>query len=401
MNRTTTPIPAPSTPAPRRARGLSLVELMIALVLGLLVTAGLIQLFGTAKLTFLTADASARVQENGRFTMELLKRDLRMAGTHGFCAARLEINNHLDPACGGGVSDFFDPNRAVLGWEYDGTGINDAFTLPDDLDPAGTSPSEWTSTADQGSLPGVLDGRVVPGSDVLVVRTMQVNTGIQGDPNNLNSPNCTGNSSIGLQGSHGLPDDAIVLVTNCATGADLFQNRSNANASTFAAGSGSCSNPGPGNVNGIDWATCYDDSMQVFEINAMAYYVGLNPDTGDPGLYRFNLTTGTGGSAAGAEELVQGVESMQVLYGFSAAAPAGDGQSISQWLRADQVPADGWGQVIALRLSVSVRSPENADGDVTPMTFELSGANIQTPGDGRLRQSFSTTVALRNRLIVI
>jgi len=388
------------TRAPVRQQGLSLVELMVALTLGLLLTAGMIQLFGSTKLTFQTNDAAARVQENGRFAMELLKRDLRMAGTHGFCAARLEINNHLDPACGGGTSDLFDPNRAVLGWEYDGTGIGDDYSLPGDLDPSGASANDWTSTADQGSLPDVLEGLVVPGSDVLVARSMQVNTGIVGDPNNLNSPNCTNSASIGLQGAHGLPDDSIILVTNCATGADLFQNRSNANSSAFSAGSGSCSNPGPGNVNGMNWATCYDDSMQVFEVNAVAYYVGLNPN-GEPALYRYNLTTGTAGSAAAAEELVEGVESMQILYGFSAAAPGGDGQSVDNWLRADQVPADGWGQVIALRVAVGIRSPENADGDQNTVVLDLSGANISVDGDGRLRQPFSTTVALRNRLIVI
>ena len=398
MKRTTPLTPTLATRAPHRVRGLSLVELMVALVLGLLVTGGMIQLFGTAKLTFLTSDASARVQENGRFTMELLKRDLRMAGTSGFCAARLEITNHLDPGCGGGVSDFFDPNRAVLGWEYNGTGIGDAFELPEDLDPGGAAAGDWSSTADQGTLPDVLDGLVVPGSDVLVVRNLQIIPGLTADPG---VPNNTNQASINLLGPHGLPDDAIVLVTNCATGADLFQNRSNANASTFSAGSGSCSNPGPGNVNNVDWSTSYDDSMQSFQVVATAYYIGQNPNTGEPGLYRYNLSTGTAGSLAGPEELVQGVETLQVLYGFSAAAPAGDGQSITQWLRADQVPADGWGQIIALRAAVSVRSPQSADGDLTQMTFDLSGATIQAPGDGRLRQSFSTTVALRNRLIVI
>jgi type IV pilus assembly protein PilW len=384
--------------APGSARGLSLVELMVALVLGLLVTAGLIQLFGTARLTFQTSDGSARIQENGRFAMELLKRDLRMAGTHGFCAGRIEITNHLDPACGGGVSDFFDPNRSVVGWEYAGTGVNDTYFLEEDLDPSGASSNDWTSTSDQGSLPEILEDLVVPGSDVLVVRRQEVIPGLTADPG---VPNNQNQASINLLGPHGLPDDSIILVTNCATGADLFQNRSNSNASTFSGGSGSCTNPGPGNVNNVDWSASYDDSMQTFRVTAAAYYVGLNPNTGQPGLYRYELSTGTAGSLSGPEELVEGVESMQVLYGYSAAAPTGDGQSITQWARGDQVPADGWAQVLALRLALSVRSPGVADGDPTVMTYNLAGTRLAAPGDGRLRQSFSTTVALRNRLIVI
>lgn len=378
-------------------RGLSLVELMVALLLGLLLTAGLVQLFGTSRLTFQTSDASARVQENGRFAMELLKRDLRMAGTHGFCAGRIEITNHLDPGCGGGVSDFFDPNRAVVGWEYDGTGQGAEYSLPEDLDPSEASGGDWTSTSDQGSLPEILEGLAVPGSDVLVVRRQEVIPGLTADPGVPNNENA---NSIILENSHGLPRDAIVLVTNCATGADLFQNRTNGNASAFSRGGGSCSNPGPGNVN-RDWSTSYDNSMQTFRVTAAAYYIGLNPNTGQPGLYRYELSTGTAGSLSGPEELVEGVESMQVLFGYSAAAPAGDGQSVSQWVRGDQVPADGWAQVLALRVALSVRSPGIADGDPTAVTLDLAGTQVATPGDGRLRQSFSTTVALRNRLIVI
>lgn len=375
-------------------RGLSLIELMVAITLGLLLTGGMIQLFSSSKVTFQTNDAIARVQENGRFALELLKRDLRMAGTHGFCAGRIEITNHLNPACGGGAEDFFDPNRSVTGWEFDGSGSDDDFTLPDDLAPTSTSLSDWSSSATSGSnLPSLLQDRVAAGSDVLVVRTIEVIPEITASgitPQNA--------AAINLTGSHGLPDDSIVLVTNCATGADLFQNVNNGNAGTFSAGNSSCSNPGPGNVN-INWSTQYDQSMQSFRVSVVAYYVGMNPATGQPGLYRFNMSSGT--NAAAQEELIEGAESLQILYGYSEAAPSGDGQSVDDWLTAAEVPADGWQQVIALRVGLSIRSPDIADGDRTDVTFDLSGTNVTVTGDGRLRQPFSATVALRNRLIVI
>ena len=65
----------------RTRRGFSLIELMVAITLGLLLTAGLVQLFTSTKVTFNTNDALARVQENGRFALENLKRELREAGT--------------------------------------------------------------------------------------------------------------------------------------------------------------------------------------------------------------------------------------------------------------------------------------------------------------------------------
>lgn len=373
-------------------RGLSLIELMVAITLGLLLTAGMIQLFNSSKVTFQTNDAIARVQENGRFALELLKRDLREAGSFGFCAGQIEINNHLNTGCGGGADDFFNPDRSLVGWEFEGTGLGDDYTLPADLDPSNASTGDWDSSADSSDLPNRLSGLPVPGSDVLVVRRMAPLPGLTAVGN---TP--ANNNSINLVAAHGLPPDSLVLVTNCTT-ADLFQNRSNANATAFSAGTGSCSNPGPGNNNSVNWSTQYGSDMQALTVTQIAYYIGVNPVTGETGLYRWNMSQGT--SAAAAEELIEGAESMQVLYGFSQAAPAGDGQSVNNWLTADQVPADGWQQVIAVRLALGLRSPERADLDQTDIEYDLAGANITVTGDGRVRQPFSTTVALRNRVLV-
>jgi len=386
-----------------RLRGFSLVELMIALLLGLLLTAGMIQLFSSSKVTFTTNDALARVQENGRFALETLKRELRESGTLGFCAGDVEITNHLNTSCGGGAQAFFNPNLALVGWEYANTGPGGtAFTLPEDLDPAGANVGDWNSSVTgTPDLPGTLSGLVAPWSDVLVVRRMQPVPGLTAaEPPPLNQVN---SASINLTRAHGLPDDALVLVTNCSN-ADLFQNRTSASAAAFSAGGGSCANPGPGNqpISAVNWSTSYAGDLQAFTMTQVAYYVGTRVDavTGEtrPGLYRLDLSNGTINQQQ--QELVEGVESMQILYGFSRAAPAGNGQSVNDWLRADQVPANGWQQVIALRIALSVRSPENADTDNSVITYDLAGSDMDAPGDGRIRQPFSATIALRNRVLV-
>lgn len=61
-------------------RGLSLVELLVALVISLFLIAGVIQLFIGSKQTYRFHDALSRVQENGRFALEAMARDIRMAG---------------------------------------------------------------------------------------------------------------------------------------------------------------------------------------------------------------------------------------------------------------------------------------------------------------------------------
>lgn len=379
-----------------RQAGVSLIELMVAMLLGLLVLAAVIQLFIGSKATYTANEAQARIQENGRFSIELLKREFREGGTHGFCAARMQITNHLNTGCSNYQDAIFDPSKAFVGWEFAGTGRAESFELEEaDLDPASTSASDWTLNDDgvTANLPDILQGKVAGGSDVVVVRRAEVISGVTAQGTNNTNAN-----SINLNGSHGLDKNETVLVSNCTTGADLFQNRSNANASTLSAGSGSCSNPGPGNQTGVDWSTSYDDSMQIFRMNVHAYYVGYDEDRREPGLYRADLTRGTNNPPT--EELVGGVESMQVLYGYSNPADeGGDGQTVNVWLTADEVPS--WEFVIGARISMLLRSPEGMGDGQVQRTFDLASTAFTHPEDGRLRHPFFTSISLRNRQIVM
>jgi type IV pilus assembly protein PilW len=67
----------------RRQLGISLIELMIALVVGLLLLGGLIQVYLSSKQSYNAQEQLARMQEGGRFAMDLITRDLRRAGYWG------------------------------------------------------------------------------------------------------------------------------------------------------------------------------------------------------------------------------------------------------------------------------------------------------------------------------
>lgn len=403
------------TAAGVRTTGFTLVELMIAITLGLLLTAGMIQMFSATRITFNSNEALSRVQENGRFAMELLKRELRPTGDTGFCGGDLRVRNHLDSSCSGFTESVLD-QAAITGYEYTGSGTGDTLAVPTNLDPATAAAGDWSSNT-ENALPDDLAGLVVPGSDVIVVRTAVPVPDLTADDNNQ-----PGANSITTNQEHGLDTNEIVFVTNCATGADLFQNvhggtgggGGQENANTLAAGNASCSNPGPGNLNSgcttdgqpgsCDWMTAYDDSMQLFRQRVRAYYIGVNAN-GRPGLFQRRLFVGA--STPPPEELVEGAENMQVLYGFSNQGSAGgDGQSVDSWATADSVPDEGFEQVIAVRIAVLMRSPERADGDRTDQNFELfseqNGLTITlgTTGDGRIRLPFTTAVALRNQMLV-
>ncbi len=63
----------------RRPRGLSLVEVMVALVVGIFLLAGLIQVLTSGQASYRSAEAKARIQENGRYAIQYLSRELRPA----------------------------------------------------------------------------------------------------------------------------------------------------------------------------------------------------------------------------------------------------------------------------------------------------------------------------------
>ena len=64
----------------RRQCGFSLVEVMVALVISLFLIAGVIQLFIGSKQAYRFHEALSRIQENGRFALQAMTRDILMAG---------------------------------------------------------------------------------------------------------------------------------------------------------------------------------------------------------------------------------------------------------------------------------------------------------------------------------
>lgn len=97
--------------------GFSLVELMLAMALGLFLLAGLIQICASVKTTYRLQTALARIQENGRFTVHFLNQNIRLAGYAG-------CQNKLSPVLESGairgynsdqLPEFLQNNRVVSG----------------------------------------------------------------------------------------------------------------------------------------------------------------------------------------------------------------------------------------------------------------------------------------------
>jgi type IV pilus assembly protein PilW len=92
--------------------------------------------------------------------------------------------------------------------------------------------------------------------------------------------------------------------------------------------------------------------------------------------------------------MVEGVERMEFRYGIDI---NGD-QAVDEYNTANEVETgNNWGNVISVRVSLVVRSP---DQNVTSggQGYLIEGQTVPVPAtDTRLRQVFTTTIAVRNR----
>lgn len=122
-------------------RGMTLVEVMIAMTLGLLVTLAVTSLFLSQQDSYRQNEAASRMQENARFALELITQDLRHAGFFG------ELGEPIDIAVATAVSDAAANNCA--GGIFNFTAADNLLVYAnDETDTAGTELAECVATAD-------------------------------------------------------------------------------------------------------------------------------------------------------------------------------------------------------------------------------------------------------------
>ena len=100
--------------------GLSLIELMIALVVGLLLLGGLIQIYLSNKQSYNAQEQLARMQESGRFSMDIITRDLRRAGFWGGNVDILANGGNPGPAPPQHSCTIDDRWGRMIGWRVSG-----------------------------------------------------------------------------------------------------------------------------------------------------------------------------------------------------------------------------------------------------------------------------------------
>ncbi|MCC8444156.1 PilW family protein [Xanthomonas cannabis] len=376
-----------------RAAGLSLIEMMIALVIGLVLLLGVIQVFSASRTAFQLSEGASRAQENARFALDFLARDIRMAGHFGcvndqahFVKGQGDPRVNLSTTTGSGSP--LDFSVSIQGYESTGTSPGAQLRLGGTSSPAAGVPSQI-----QGLNPAPL-----PGSDILVLRFLSPEgvpvTGLVRTGSNSIASFDAGRLSRLTSGGVGTP--TLFGIADCSH-ADVFTGTSAASSVTTS-------------VDLSRYTAQPTGQTMLYRAESLVYYVGTGA-SGEPALRRARAASD--GTYAQNEELVEGIENMQLLYGLdstvtisSATPPVGNITSqltaSAVGASADAAGANQWRRVGAVQVGILARSPNTANAVATANDDPVGvlGVSMQPPSvpDGRYRASYELSIALRNRL---
>ncbi|MDD1616788.1 MAG: type IV pilus assembly protein PilW, partial [Methylococcaceae bacterium NSP1-2] len=173
------------TTAPQR--GFTLIELMIAMLIGVFLMAGILQIFSSAKQAYRLQENLSRLQENGRFAMDYLTKGVRMAGYMGCSSSVRSTTNMVDPTkvsvASLALNAISGMNNVTNNWNTKACGTNECIANTDVIN---------FMTA--GSCGGKLTGNMTAD-----------NANIQIDANNT----C------------GIAQDEVVIISDCSS-TDIF-----------------------------------------------------------------------------------------------------------------------------------------------------------------------------------
>lgn len=346
--------------------GFTLVEVMVAVTIGLIILAAVSQIFATSRMSYKLEENLARVQESGRFAMEFLSRDLRMAGYAG-C---VNVNQALNASANYTASNLlnnpsnkpefvFAPQMQIQGYEW-------------------TGPGTWSP-----ALPGFLAGKVNEESDVILIRRGSETA------HRVTAPIAPG-SDITIADAGDIETDDIILIGDCS-GVDVVKvtNAAGSPIKTLQHGA-----PGGEGQNSLTTLSKnYDGNAEVMRLVMRAYYVGTRASDNEPVLMSVDMKKGAWDTP---RELIEGIESMQILYGEDTTPTNGSADEY-------RLPANvtDWSRVVSMRIGLLARTPSESGQDVDGKTYDLlsdAGTvdDFNAPSDKRQRRIFSSTIQVRN-----
>lgn len=359
-------------PSKAKQSGLSLIELMISIVLGLLIMTAVIQLFVSNKQTYLVTESQTQMQDNARFALNFISKEIRSAGYSG-CRAIENTNVQI-------IAN--DPVPAIMSEDTIFTGTE-----------------SWPTGVESASL-----GSVKEGSDIFVMQRAA------GCGATLTGNVATSNANIQVQAPNNcnLTAGEVLMIADCET-AHIFratsvsaneagdiQTIAHANdvnqANRFCKGYETL--PQPGNCD-TDEDKLYSFDAELYKFVSTSYFI-RNDANGMPALWKHDNTRGvTLPNVANPNPtiMVEGVDDLQIEYGLD----DNEDDIIDRYENAQTITnTNEWNKVMSADVSLLVQTQED-NLTLNDQNLAYNGTTI-TGTDGRLRRVFNTIIGVRNRV---
>lgn len=347
----------------RRQQGFSLVELMVAVTLSLLLMVGVVALFVSSRTNYEYTERLSRIQENGRYALDQLTGNIREAGFNG-CTRPLNTYARRGDY---EINTLTDPTSLLLNFPVPVQGYN------------ANGDDSWSPDIAPVDAVGVEPDKL---SDVLVLRVPRRDV----TPLRLNKTQVSGTETLEVVPVAGgaLDDGDIAMISDCE-GRAYFQ------VTTYDEDTGEITHAVGGTSKNIsdDLKHPFREGAEIVPMETVIYFLKLRDGTADT--TQLSLWRKTGANAA--EELAEGIERMEVLYGVDT---DGNGR-VDTYVAADAVT--DWVNVMTARVALLARSPEAYGTDRDPEAYTLLDVTVPAKNDRHQRQVFTTTISLRNQVI--
>jgi type IV pilus assembly protein PilW len=343
-----------------RALGLSLVELLVALAIGSILIVGATFVYQQSRSTFTTSDAVARLQENARYALSIIEPDVQLAGYYGFSNSPDDLKFMWGGTTAAVVPSMqmqtSSPRVAALDAAFHTCGDNFAIDVLATVE--GVNDAYTLACAAQGGGARAL-------TDALTIR--RASTEALG---------AATNGTLQMLVSRLSPSNQYVLADGALP------------ASPAVA----------------------PEMVEVRDLVVRTYYISNDSDPAVIGVPALRVKAlGPGGFTD--EEIMSGIEDLQVQFGIDTGDYDGDGiidigldgnadgipdapnGIATRYVNPDALPA-GF-QVVSVRVWLLVRAPQPEQGFVDGLAYAYAGKNF-TPNDAFRRVLVSRTIQLRN-----
>jgi type IV pilus assembly protein PilW len=364
-----------------RQSGFSMIELILALGLGLIVTAGVVQLFVGNNQTYSVLMGQSRLQESARYAMDFITRSARSTGYYGCDPDNDKIYNTLNgPWANLFEMDLTNPIQA-FNYTGDGVGIDLGDWTPalNGL-PRMTGASTSINTVEDGT--GIDISELVPDTDILVFRRVEIPGA------SISEITQSGADPITVinEGDIDFEVDDFAVISNCEQAA-LFRITAVADGAPASNGKATLvlsRGTGVGiyenavgvslSDQGIPYGNAIDSQAgSVGRVITDIYYVANGAGENNFGQAPRSLWRRSGTGAP--QELIEGVWDLQVSFGVDT-TPNDNNRSANRYVDFNSVVAND--VVRALRL------------EITTSTIDVVVGNEPT------RRTFVQTISLRN-----